>query len=337
MQAVAAKGSFGLDNLALTSWEAEPLGDCDVRVRVHAASLNFRDLMMVKGQYNPRQPLPLVPCSDGAGEVVEVGERVTRFQPGDRVCSLFAQGWIAGSPSNERRGATLGGPLQGMLRQDVVLPESGWALVPEHLDYEEASTLPCAALTAWSALVEQGELRPGCTVLTEGSGGVSVFALQFARALGCRVVSTSSSESKRERLRELGAEHTIDYTADVRWGRTARNWAGGDGVDHVVEVGGVHTLGQALDAVRPGGIVSVIGVLTGTRSELDIIPILMKNVRLQGVFVGHRDGFEAMCRAMQAHEIRPQIDRVFDFEQSHEAFAYLESGAHFGKVVVRIC
>lgn len=336
MRSYVLDEQFGLEHLRQSTFASEPLGDRDVRVRLRAASLNYRDLMMVKGQYNPRQPLPLVPCSDAAGDVIEVGDRVTRFQVGDRVCSQFAQGWIAGRPTNERRSHTLGGPLNGVLREEAVFDQDGWSRMPEHLSYEEASTLPCAALTAWSALVEQGELQAGCTVLTEGTGGVSVFALQFAKVLGCRVVSTTSSAVKRQRLRELGADHTIDYTTDERWGRTARQWAGGDGVDHVVEVGGVQTLAQAIDATRPGGIVSVIGVLTGAQHPVNIAPILMKNIRLQGVFVGHRDAFESMVRAMEVHQMRPHIDRVFEFDQAPDAFAYQESGAHFGKVVVRI-
>jgi NADPH:quinone reductase-like Zn-dependent oxidoreductase len=301
---------------------------------MRCVSLNYRDLLMVRGHYNPRQPLPLIPCSDGVGVVTAVGEGVSRVTVGDRVASCFFQTWIGGSPTAEKLSGTLGGPLDGTLVEKMVLSEDGVVAVPEHLSDTEAATLSCAALTAWSALVEQGTVGSDDTVLVQGTGGVSVFALQIARNLGARVIVTSSTDAKLQRALELGAWRTINYTDDPAWGKTVRKLTDGVGVDQVVEVGGAGTLEQSLKAVRVGGQISVIGVLSGISSELNIIPILMQNIRLQGILVGSRDGFERMNRFLATHEIHPVVDQVIPFDGALEAFKRMASAAHFGKIVV---
>ncbi len=326
---------FGIEQLAMVERDVPEPGPRQVRVRVRACSLNYRDFLVITGAYNPRQPLPLVPLSDGVGVVEAVGEGVTRVAVGDRVAAAFAQRWIAGPPDKDKLSSTLGSPHDGMAREAIVLDESGLVRVPAYLSDEEAATLPCAAVTAWSALFEQGRVGPGQTVLVQGSGGVSVFALQLARLAGARVIATSSHEEKRARLRELGAFETIDYRADAEWGRTARKITGA-GVDHVIEVGGAGTMEQSLHAVRTGGTISVIGVLEGAAGPIALTRVLMNAVRMQGVLVGSREAFERMCVALEAAELRPIVDRVFPFDALPEAVRYLKSGAHFGKVVVKL-
>jgi len=335
MKAFEIQGSFGLDRLQrVDTREPEP-GPGDVLVRVRACSLNYRDLMMVRGEYNPRQPLPLIPLSDGAGEVVAVGAGVTRVRPNDRVAAIFAQRWLAGPFSAEARASTLGGPLPGMLRSHAVLPESGVVTVPEHLDFEEAATLPCAALTAWHALAEGTAVRPGEWVLLLGSGGVSIFALQLAKLFSARVAVVTGSADKISRLRQLGADAVIDRREQPDWERAVQRLTGG-GADRVIEVGGADTLARSLQAARIEGRVMVIGVLGGVDARLPVTSILMKNLRVQGVFVGSREMFDNLNRAVSASGLHPVIDRVFDFEQSREAFDVLASGKHFGKLVIRI-
>jgi NADPH:quinone reductase-like Zn-dependent oxidoreductase len=335
MRAVEIQGAFGLDRLTVAERPEPRPGFGQALVRVHAASLNYRDLMMVTGQYNPRQRLPLVPCSDGAGEVVAVGEGVTRVRAGDRVCAIFAQGWLAGEPGREMLRTTLGGPLDGMLAEQVVLAADGLVKVPDHLSYEEAATLPCAAVTAWSALVERG-LRSGESVLLQGTGGVSIFALQLAVHAGARVIITSSSDEKLARARELGAAAGINYRQVPEWGARARELAGGEGVDHVLEVGGAGTLAQSLQAVRVGGRIALIGVLSGAAAEVQLTSILMRLVRVEGMLVGSRASFEALNRAVALHGLRPVIDRTFSLAEVRAAFEHMASGSHFGKIVIRL-
>jgi len=336
MRTFEIQGSFGLDNLRPVDRPDPNPGPGQIVVRMRAVSLNYRDLLMVRGHYNPRQPLPLIPCSDGVGVVTAVGEGVSRVAVGDRVASCFFQTWIGGPPTAEKLVGTLGGPLDGMLAEHVVLSQDGVVPAPEHMSDVEAAALPCAALTAWSALVEQGEVGADDTVLVQGTGGVSIFALQIAQLLGARVIVTSSSEAKLQRALDLGAWQTINYVEDAAWGKTVRRLTDGVGVDHVVEVGGAGTLGQSLKAVRVGGQVSVIGVLSGVSSEINIIPILMQNIRLQGILVGSREGFERMNQAITAHSLPPVVDRVFPFGEAPEAFKHMASGAHFGKICISI-
>ncbi|MFH1465397.1 MAG: NAD(P)-dependent alcohol dehydrogenase [Pseudomonadota bacterium] len=325
---------FGLDHLRIAARPEPALGPGQVRVMVRACSLNYRDLLMVRGHYDPRLPLPLVPLSDGVGEVLELGPGVQRVALGQRVIATFAPTWIAGEPDGDAVRLTRGGAVPGMLSEQVVLGEGELVPVPAHLTDAEAATLPCAALTAWSALVTYGGLKAGDTVLTLGTGGVSVFALQIARLLGARVIATTSSEAKAQRLRELGAGEVLLYPQEPRWGRAVRRQTGG--VDHVVEVGGAGTLAESLEAVRPGGTVSLIGVLAGVREPLTVLPVLMKQVRVQGILVGHRQGLEALCRAVDLHALRPVVDQVFPFAEVPAAFAHLASGQHVGKVCVEV-
>ncbi|HMO87070.1 MAG TPA: NAD(P)-dependent alcohol dehydrogenase, partial [Lacipirellulaceae bacterium] len=244
-------------------------GPGQVVVRMHAASLNYRDLLMVKGGYGSVATPPFVPVSDGAGEIVEIGAGVSRVRVGDRVCPNFFQGWIAGEPRADHATGPLGGPLDGCLAQYMLLSEQGVSRIPDHLSWEEAASLPCAALTAWSAVVTQGTTVAGETVLTQGTGGVSLFALLFAKLRGCRVIATSSSDEKLERLRRMGADHVINYRADANWGRSARGLAGPLGVDHVIDVGGAGTIAQSIKAVRMGGQISLIGVVAGAAGDLN--------------------------------------------------------------------
>jgi len=336
MRAWEIGDQFGLDALRLVERTDPSPGPGQVVVRVEATSLNYRDLLTVQGSYNPKQPLPLVPLSDGAGEVEAVGPGVTRVKAGDRVAAIFAQKWIAGRPTRERMRSSLGGPLDGMLAQRVALDAEGVVPVPEHLSFEEAACLPCAAVTAWSALVEQGGLRAGETLLVLGTGGVSLFALQFACLLGARAIVTSSSDVKLERARGLGAADVINYRTTPDWEKAVKEMTGGVGADHVLEVGGAGTLARSLRAVRMGGQVSLVGNLAGLDAQLNLALVFMQGVRAQGVLVGSRETFEAMNRAIALHRLRPVVDRVFPFEEARAALEYLASQQHFGKVVIRV-
>ena len=336
MKAVEIRGAFGLDNLALTERPDPKPGHGEVLVRVRAASLNYRDLLTVRGQYNPKQKLPLIPCSDGAGEVVDVGEGVTRVKVGERVCANFAQRWIAGVPTRDKLRSTLGGPLDGMLAERVVLSEEGVVRVPAHLSDEEASTLACAGLTAWSSLVTEGRLTAGDTVLLQGTGGVSIFALQFAKLLGLRAIITSSSDEKLERARALGADAGINYRQTPDWSVKVKELTGGTGVDLVVEVGGAGTLEQSLRSVRIGGTICLMGVLAGNALELPLPLIFMQRLRLQGILVGSREDFEAMNRAITLHQLHPVVDRVFPFEETRAALELMDRGGHFGKICIKL-
>jgi NADPH:quinone reductase-like Zn-dependent oxidoreductase len=336
MRAWQIQERFGLDALALVEREERAPGPGEVAVRVRAASLNYRDLLTVEGSYNPRQPLPLVPLSDGAGEVAAVGPGVTRVQEGDRVAGAFNQAWISGPPRREHVPSSLGGPLDGLLAERVVLDAEGVVPLPGHLSFEEAACLPCAAVTAWNALVEQGGLAAGQTVLVLGTGGVALFAVQLARSLEARVIVTSSSDEKLARVRELGATDTVNSRTTPEWDRRVKELTGGVGADHVLELGGAGTLERSLRAVRMGGQVDLIGSLSGLEATLNLALVFMRGVRLQGILVGSRDMFEAMNRVVARHRIRPVVDRVFEFDDAPAAFAHLKSQAHFGKVVVRV-
>jgi NADPH:quinone reductase-like Zn-dependent oxidoreductase len=331
MKAVELQGAFGIDSLQVVERPAPTPGPGKVLLRMRAWSLNFRDLLVVKGQYNPKLKFPFVPLSDGVGDVAAVGEGVTRVKVGDRVAGCFVQGWLAGELTDAIFKTGLGGGPQGILAEQVVLSQEGIIHVPAHLTDEEAATLPCAALTAWHALVFEGRLKAGDTVLVQGTGGVSIFALQFARLLGARVIATSSSNDKLARVRQMGASDGINYKETPDWEDRVRELTGGAGADHVVEVGGAGTFNKSLKAVRIGGRIYLIGVLAGP-GTVNIMPILMKNVRVQGIHVGSREMFEAMNRAIALHQLRPVVDRVFGFGEIREALKHMESGSHFGKV-----
>jgi NADPH:quinone reductase-like Zn-dependent oxidoreductase len=336
VRAIEIQTQFGLDHLVVVERQQPEPGPRQVLIRMRAVALNYRDLLTVDGSYNPKQPLPLIPCSDGVGEVAAVGEEVSRVREGDRVIPIFAQRWVSGAPSREKLRSTLGGPLDGTLAEYVVLDEEGVTLAPSHLSDDEAASLPCSAVTAWNAVAGDDPVGPGDTVLVQGTGGVSIFALQLAQLLGARVIVTSSSEEKIRRVRELGAWETINYQNDREWGKTVRKLTGGEGVDRVVEVGGAETLTQSLGAVAIGGRISLVGNLTGGVMKLNVIPIFMRQVRLQGILVGHREAFEQMNRAIEAHALRPVIDRVFPFSEARKAFEHMRSGRHFGKICINM-
>jgi NADPH:quinone reductase-like Zn-dependent oxidoreductase len=336
MKVFEIRDAFGLDHLQMGERPQPEPGPGEVLLRMRAVSLNYRDLLMAQGRYNPKQPLPLVPCSDGVGDIEALGAGVEALRIGQRVAPIFAQTWYGGTASQGKVSATLGGPIDGTLREYAVFPAASVVPVPAYLSPVEAATLPCAALTAWSALVTQGEVHAGDTVLVQGTGGVSIFALQIAQILGARVIVTSSSDSKLELARKLGSWAEINYRTTPDWGKKARQVSGGGGVDHIVEVGGAGTLRQSLRAIRIGGHISLIGVLAGTTSEIDVIPILMGNVRIQGILVGSRDGFEQMTRAFEQHQLKPTVQRVFPFEEAREAFVYLASAQHVGKICIEI-
>jgi len=324
----------GLDALTLIERPAPTLGPTDVRVRVRAVSLNFRDLNVAKGAR--KRKAPIVPASDGAGEVIEVGAAVTRHAAGDRVAAAFFPTWLDGELSDSHHARALGGGQDGMLAEEVVLPEAAWLRLPSRLSFEAAATLPCAGVTAYHALFEAAHLRAGDVVVVQGTGGVSMFGLQLAKAAGARVIVTSSSEAKRARALALGADHVIDYKADAAWGDTARAWTGGRGADIVVEVGGPGTFDQSIAALRYGGTMSLLGVLTGLRGEVNTYGVFHKALRIAGVYVGSVAMFEGLLRALEASRIEPIIDRTFGFGEVKDAYAHLASGAHFGKVVVRV-
>jgi len=336
MKAIVINGGFGLENLQFVDRPEPTPGPNQVLLRMKAASLNFRDLLTVQGMYNPKQLLPLVPCSDGVGEVVGLGEGVSRLQEGDRVCPIFAQGWLAGVPRQDQLRSTLGGPLDGTLSELMVVNAESVVKVPAYLTDEEAAALPCAAVTAWSALVTHGETKAGDTVLVQGTGGVALFALQIARLHGARVIVTSSSDKKLGRAEALGALDGINYVSVPQWGKAVRKLTGDVGVDHVVELGGAATLEQSLRAVRVGGRISIIGVLSGVQTTIPLTAILMSAVRLQGILVGHRDSFEALCRAMILAELRPVIDSTFALADVRAALDHMAAGAHVGKICIRI-
>jgi NADPH:quinone reductase-like Zn-dependent oxidoreductase len=326
---------FGLENLRISEAPDPAPGPGQAVVRMRACSLNFRDLLVARGSYGRAVKAPLVPLSDGAGEVTAVGAGVTRVKPGDRVCGIFFQRWIEGEIDDGKANSAMGGAIDGVLSEKVCLSAEGLVHAPSHLSFEEAATLPCAAVTAWNALVRSGRLRPGESVLVQGSGGVSVFALQFAKMAGARVIATSSSDVKLERLKGLGAETGVNYKATPDWDKPARGFTDGVGVDHVVEVGGAGTLPLSMKAVRRAGHIALIGVLTGG-GDVDPRTILVKSIRVEGIYVGSREMFEEMNRAIESSGMRPVIDRVFDLEQTNEAMRYMESGSHFGKVCIRL-
>jgi NADPH:quinone reductase-like Zn-dependent oxidoreductase len=326
---------FGIDELSVGETERPVPAANQVLVRLHAASLNYRDLMMVEGSYNPKLRLPLVPFSDGAGEVVVIGTSVTRWKIGDRVCPIFMQGWIDAELDYQKSKTTLGGDLDGCLREYGAFQEDGLVRIPDHLSFEEAACLPCAGVTAWNALMNSGGLKKGDTVLCQGTGGVSLFALQFAKAAGAKVLITSSSNEKLERAKQLGADQLINYREREDWDTVALEMTEKRGVDHVIEIGGPGTLQRSMRAAKMAGRIAVIGVVAG-KGEFSNVPIFMKALRLIGVFVGSRAMFEEMNRTIESHGIRPVVDRTFGFDQVREALELMKRGQHFGKLVVKI-
>jgi NADPH:quinone reductase-like Zn-dependent oxidoreductase len=333
---------FGVNHLERVELPMLQIAPGMVLIKVHAVSLNYRDLMMVKGFYNPKMALPRIPCSDGAGEVAAIGEGVSRVQVGDRVCGIFMQRWLDGPLTAEKSKAALGGDVDGMLAEYVLLDQDGVVRFPEHLSYEEAATLPCAGVTAWNALHHAGEppqaALPGETIVIQGTGGVSIFALQFAKLLGARVIGTSSSDEKLTRAVTLGLDAGCNYKERPDWSGWVSEVTGGQGADRIIEVGGAGSFGQSLRATRVAGTIAQIGVLSGaaTSEPLALTPILHKQLRVQGIYVGSRAMFEEMNEAIAKAGMRPVIDRVFGLDQVREAFLHLQSASHFGKIVIRM-
>jgi NADPH:quinone reductase-like Zn-dependent oxidoreductase len=334
MRAYQLPQATGIDALVEVELPMPKPGPRQVLVKVAACSLNFRDLAIALGTYRMPTKPSLVPLSDGAGEVIDVGAGVTRVKVGDRVASCFFQRWIGGPPDADTHLSALGGSIDGMLAQYVVLEEHGVVKLPTHLSFEEGATLPCAAVTAWHALAEHARIVAGQCVLAQGTGGVSMFALQFARLMGAQVIVTSSSDQKLARARELGATHGVNYKTTPEWDKAVVEASGG-GVDHVVEVGGPGTLAQSLRAIRIGGKITMIGVLSGA-AEINPMLIFSRRANLQGISVGSMQMFEAMNRAISASGLRPVIDKVFPFDAAPAAYRHLQSAQHFGKVVIRV-
>lgn len=335
MKAYELQKNDGFASLTRVERAPPSMGVSDVRVRVRAVALNFRDLVLARGAQKSRTK-PMIPASDGAGEVIEVGSAVRHLKVGDKVAANFFPTWHDGLPHASHHAAALGGTVDGMLAEEVVLDERAWVMVPAHLSFEEAATLPCAGVTAFNALFESAALRPGDTLLVQGTGGVSIFALQLAKAAGARVIVTSQSSEKRERATKLGADDTIDYKANPAWGKAAQALTEGRGVDVVVEVGGPGTFDQSVAALRYAGTMSILGTLTGTSGEVNTYGVFHKALRVHGVYVGSVRMFEALNRALTVHRIHPVVDRVFDFADARSAYEYQASGQHFGKVVVRV-
>ncbi|MBX7209262.1 MAG: NAD(P)-dependent alcohol dehydrogenase [Verrucomicrobiaceae bacterium] len=334
MKAWQITGTDGLPSLRLAQLADPAPGPGEVLVRIRAVSLNYRDYMNVMGIKGVTGPVPRIPCSDGAGEVVALGEGVTAWKPGDRVVSPFMPSWLDGGFTQAHAAKALGGAVDGLLRELAVLPAASLLALPGCLSFEAAATLPCAAVTAWDALVVRGSLKAGETVLILGSGGVSVFALQIAKLKGARVLATTSSADKAQRLLALGADAVHNYSTDPAWDEWAVAQTGGLGVDHVMEIGGPATLNRSLKATRYGGHIALIGVLTGISGDLQTVQILRKGIRLDGIYVGSRAMFADMLAAFASGGIRPVIDSTFSFDQVPEAFRRIESGRHFGKIVI---
>jgi len=326
--------AFGIDSLEFVERPTPAPGPGEVLVGVRAVSLNYRDLRMIKGTYNPKLKLPRIPCSDGAGEVVAVGAGVTAWKPGDRVAGIFMQNWLDGPLTQIRSRGALGGDIDGALTDFMVLKENGLVAIPAHLSFQEAATLPCAGVTAWNALAA-GELKPGATVLVQGTGGVSTFALQFARLRGARVIGVSSSYEKLERASAMGLDAGLNYRDNPDWDHWAMDQTGGEGVDMVVEVGGAGTLERSLKALRIGGTIAQVGVLADSTDPITIPLILRKMARIHGIYVGSRRDFVEMNRAISLTLLRP-VGEEFHWTQAREVFERMEEATHFGKLVLTV-
>jgi NADPH:quinone reductase-like Zn-dependent oxidoreductase len=328
--------AFGLDNLRCAKCLAPEPGADEVMIRVRAVSLNYRDLLIAQGKYNPHMTLPRVPLSDGAGEVVSVGAEVTAWKPGDRVVVPFFPAWIDGELSPAKAASALGGDVDGMLREFATVRADALLPIPPHFGFEQAATLPCAAVTAWNGLFVSGHLRPGQILLLQGTGGVSLFGLQFGKMAGATIILISSSDAKLESGRAMGAHHTINYRTEPEWEKRVLEITEGRGADLALEVGGAGTLSKTLRAMGYAGHVSLIGVLSGIAGEVQIGHILHKALTVRGIYVGSRAMFKAMNDAITRNRLEPIIDHVFSFDESPAAFRHLESAQHFGKIVIRI-
>jgi NADPH:quinone reductase-like Zn-dependent oxidoreductase len=332
MRALVLRDGFGVDRLTIEERPEPAPGPGEARVRVRAASLNYRDLLMVRGDYDPRLPLPAVPGSDAAGEVTALGEGVTRFEIGDRVCPIFARGWHDGPAARTTPLRGLGGRVGGTFVESIVANAEDLVHAPSHLDDREAATLGAAGVTAYRALFGITPVEASSTVLVIGTGGVSLYALQLARAVGARCVVVSRSREKLERALSLGGSEGVNATTTPEWGRAVRRLTRDRGVDLVVEVGGAGTLAESIAAVRPGGTIALVGTVATVAASPSLVPIVMREIRMQGLLVGPRTAYEALVRFLEAHALRPVIDSEFSLERFREAFQRLESDEHFGKI-----
>ncbi|MDE3061479.1 MAG: NAD(P)-dependent alcohol dehydrogenase [Acidobacteriota bacterium] len=323
---------FGIDSMEFVERAEPEPGPEEVLVQVHAVSFNYRDLLVVKGLYNPKMALPRIPCSDGAGQVLAVGSHVKNWKTGDRVAGIFMQNWVDGPPSPEKVKGALGGDIDGMLAERVVLKESGLVRIPAHLNFAEAATLPCAAVTAWNALAG-ARLMPGATILIQGTGGVSLFALQLAKLAGLRVLCVSSSDENLARARELGLDASLNYRGTPDWDKWVLDQTGGEGVDLIVEVGGAGTLPKSLRSVRMGGQIAQIGVLSGPSDQLPLPLVLHKQVQIKGIYVGSRRDFEQMNRAIELARLRPVL-AARPWADAPASLRQMEEASHLGKLVV---
>jgi len=331
-----SKGGAGIEALVKVERPDPRPAHRQILVKVSACSLNYRDLAIARGSYRLPVRENIIPLSDGAGEVIEVGEDVRRVKVSDKVAGNFFQRWSAGEPGPDTHQSALGGGIDGMLSEYAVLEEEGVVKIPEHLSLEEGATLPCAAVTAWHAMVKHARLIAGSTVLLQGTGGVSIFGLQLAKAMGVTVIITSSSDEKLARAKQLGADHGINYKTTPDWDKAAEEITGGRGVDCVIEVGGAGTIARSFASIRVGGRIGLIGNLSGPATELNPGLILGKRANVQGISVGSTEMFDAMNRAIAANKIKPVVDKVFSFGEVQAAYRHMASGAHFGKIVIRI-
>ncbi len=329
-KAIYVQPGGGYANVQIGTCEAAAPQAGEISVRLHASSLNYHDFAVVSGMWGPSERR--IPMADGAGQVTAVGAGVTEFKVGDAVVSTFFPDWLDGEPLVEGFASVPGDGIDGYARQQVTARATSFTRAPSGYSHAEAATLTTAGLTAWRALMADDQLKPGDSVLVQGTGGVSIFALQFAKLAGATVIATSSSDAKLERLKALGADHVINYRSTPAWGEQVRKLTDNRGVDHVIEVGGPATLEQSMIAARIGGHISLIGILTGVAGELPLVQALVRQIRLQGVLVGSRAQQQAMVRAIDANGLRPVVDKHFELEQIVEAFQHQESNRHFGKI-----
>jgi NADPH:quinone reductase-like Zn-dependent oxidoreductase len=337
MRALNVAAPWGLDEIKVVEKPDPKPGPGQVLVRMRAVSLNYRDLLMMNGMYGRGATSAkdvITPFSDGCGVVEAVGAGVTRFKPGERVSTLFFQNWVSGPPSLEKLSSALGFPVPGAGAELQTFSEQGLSRAPDFLTDEVVATLPCAALTAWRGLFHDARLEPGDTVVLQGTGGVSIFGLQFAHAAGLRTVITSSSDEKLERARGLGADHLVNYKTTPDWSKAVRDATDGRGADFIMEVGGGGTIQQSMRAVKIGGHIAIIGVVAGAGEPFNPAALIGNSAKLQGLSVGSRDMFESMCRAIDLHQIRPVVDRTYPFTEARAAFQAMAAGEHFGKIVL---